>query len=221
MSLSQRLRIGVPVLLVLLLVVWLDTFATTSLELGMLSTETAAPELDTEDLLGIVEMFLIGVGLVILLIGWRRVFNIYFLLLISLTTYGLLENVAAMIEKLLAKNAISGIVLLRDGVIVWLTNILIFAAWYWFLDNAGRKLWDAESRHDFLFPHQSNAIKGYENWEPNLIDYVYLAFSTSTAFSPTDTVFLSTRVKVLALTQSFISLAIVTILTARAVNIIQ
>lgn len=105
--------------------------------------------------------------------------------------------------------------LLWDVYVVWNANILIFATWYWLLD-CGKK------RH-FLFPLQEgNQIDGWNDcWKPNLIDYWFLAFTGSTAFSPTDTTFLSRWSKVFMILQSSLSLVVLTILAARAVNILS
>jgi hypothetical protein len=112
--------------------------------------------------------------------------------------------------------------LLRSAGSLWVTNILIFALWYWKLDGGGpmrRELPNGMSKSSFLFPQ----MMGWENrdssWVPNFVDYLFLAFNTSTAFSPTDTAVLSRWAKLGTMLQSLISLAIIALLAARAVNI--
>jgi hypothetical protein len=120
------------------------------------------------------------------------------------------------------------LILLRSAVALWITNILVFALWYWRLDGGGphrRSLRGAREIGAFLFPQislaQSNpSITGKPQWSPIFIDYLFLAFNTSTAFSPTDTAVLSRWAKVLTMLQSTISLCVVVILAARAVNIL-
>jgi hypothetical protein len=118
--------------------------------------------------------------------------------------------------------------LLRSAASLWVSNILVFALWYWRLDAGGpnqRELSGAHTDGAFLFPQMQllPPIKkemGEEEWAPNFVDYLFLAFNTSTAFSPTDTPVLSRWAKVLTMIQALISLATVALLAARAVNIL-
>jgi uncharacterized membrane protein len=111
--------------------------------------------------------------------------------------------------------------LLRSAALLWITNVLVFALWYWKLDAGGplgRERPDARS--SFLFPQMMRNSEEDRYWSPMFFDYLYLAFNTSTAFSPTDTAVLSRWAKVLMMLQSLISLAIIALLAARAVNIL-
>ncbi len=111
---------------------------------------------------------------------------------------------------------------------LWVANILVFASWYWRLDGGGphaRELRGAHVDGAFLFPQmtldpQTRRQMGEQSWSPGFIDYLFLAFNTSTAFSPTDVPVLSRWAKVLMMIQSLISLATVVLLAARAVNIL-
>jgi len=111
--------------------------------------------------------------------------------------------------------------LLRSALALWITNILVFALWYWKLD-AGGPLGRDHSRckiaSAFLFPQL--ASENYDGWSPHFLDYLFVAFNTSTAFSPTDTAVLSRWAKVATMLQSLISLSILVLLAARAVNIL-
>jgi uncharacterized membrane protein len=117
--------------------------------------------------------------------------------------------------------------LLRSAAALWITNILVFALWYWRLDAGGPNQRDARAGHcdgDFLFPQMTmteQALReaGQEDWSPNFVDYLFLAFNTSTAFSPTDVPVLARWAKVLMMLQSLLSLLIVALLAARAINI--
>jgi hypothetical protein len=114
--------------------------------------------------------------------------------------------------------------LLRSAVALWVANILVFALWYWKLDGGGplhREDPDSQSKSSFLFPQMTRA--GDANapvWTPHFVDYLFLAFNTSTAFSPTDTAVLSRSAKLATMLQSIISLTIVALIAARAVNIL-
>jgi hypothetical protein len=111
---------------------------------------------------------------------------------------------------------------------LWICNILVFACWYWRLDAGGPHRRDLQNSHTdgaFLFPQmvldpQLRREMGEEQWRPGFVDYLFLAFNTSTAFSPTDVPVLSRWAKVLMMVQAAISLATVALLAARAVNIL-
>ncbi|HXM95718.1 MAG TPA: hypothetical protein VOA64_15950 [Candidatus Dormibacteraeota bacterium] len=113
--------------------------------------------------------------------------------------------------------------MLRSASALWITNVLVFALWYWKLDAGGplqrdRTLGRIDS--SFLFPQMFVQDDRYASWSPHFMDYLFLAFNTSTAFSPTDTAALSRWAKVGMMLQSLISLTIVALLAARAVNIL-
>jgi len=113
--------------------------------------------------------------------------------------------------------------LLRSAAALWLTNILIFALWYWKLDGGGpllRELPNGMSSSSFLFPQMIGRENRDSSWVPSFVDYLFLAFNTSTAFSPTDTAVLSRWAKLGTMLQSLISLTIIALLAARAVNIL-
>ena len=113
--------------------------------------------------------------------------------------------------------------LLRSAAALWVTNILIFALWYWKLDGGGplrRELPNGMSKSSFLFPQSASRQNSDPSWVPNFVDYLFLAFNTSTAFSPTDTAVLSRWAKLGTMLQSLISLTIIALLAARAVNIL-
>ena len=114
--------------------------------------------------------------------------------------------------------------LLISSVALWITNVLVFALWYWKLDAGGPierdKAHGRRLRSSFLFPQMLNLDDGNPPWSPNFMDYLFLAFNTSTAFSPTDTAVLSRWAKFGTMLQSLISLTIVALLAARAVNIL-
>jgi len=113
--------------------------------------------------------------------------------------------------------------LLRSAGALWVTNILVFALWYWKLDAGGpleREQANGMAQSSFLFPQMMVARGSSSSWVPNFIDYLFLAFNTSTAFSPTDTAVLSRWAKLGTMLQSLISLTIIALLAARAVNIL-
>lgn len=118
--------------------------------------------------------------------------------------------------------------MLCSAAALWITNILVFASWYWRLDAGGPRERERRGVHTdgaFLFPQmtldrKSKKAMGEERWSPGFVDYLFLAFNTSTAFSPTDSPVLSPWAKSLMMVQALISFATVALLAARAVNII-
>jgi uncharacterized membrane protein len=113
--------------------------------------------------------------------------------------------------------------LLRSAAELWVTNILVFALWYWKLDAGGplgRESSKGQLDSSFLFPQMIRTNDTGKRWSPQFMDYLFLAFNTSTAFSPTDTAVLSRWAKVATMLQALISLSIIALLAARAVNIL-
>ena len=118
--------------------------------------------------------------------------------------------------------------LLISAACLWASNVLIFASWYWRLDAGGPHQRDLRGAHTdgaFLFPQMMLDLElreqmGEQDWRPGFVDYLFLAFNTSTAFSPTDVPVLSRWAKVLMMIQATISLAVIALLAARAVNIL-
>lgn len=115
--------------------------------------------------------------------------------------------------------------LLRSAAGLWLTNVLVFALWYWRLDAGGphaRQRASGPIKSAFLFPQMTRPQNEPDDasWSPQFVDYLFLAFNTSTAFSPTDTAVLSRGAKLAMMAQSVISLLILALLAARAVNIL-
>lgn len=118
--------------------------------------------------------------------------------------------------------------LLKSAAALWLSNILVFASWYWRLDAGGphkRAQRGSHTRGAFLFPQMTlspemRRTTTGRDWSPNFVDYLFLAFNTSTAFSPTDVPVLSRWAKVLMMLQSLISLLVIALLAGRAVNIL-
>ena len=148
-------------------------------------------------------------------------------LVTAVVTLDMLWSLYRLIASL-PRHTVSPEELLLAATCLWLTNILVFASWYWRLDAGGpqqREIRGAHTDGAFLFPQmtldaETRQVMGEEQWTPRFIDYLFLAFNTSTAFSPTDTPVLSRWAKVLVMVQSLISFATVALLAARAINIL-
>jgi hypothetical protein len=118
--------------------------------------------------------------------------------------------------------------LLLSGAELWLTNVLVFALWYWRLDGGGPTVRDRRREfgsRSFVFPQmQIEKIErgrfSVERWRPDFVDYLFIAFTTSSTFGPTDAPLLARWAKALTMCQIFISLSIVVLLISRAVGIL-
>jgi uncharacterized membrane protein len=114
--------------------------------------------------------------------------------------------------------------LLITGAVIWLTNIIVFGLWYWELDRGGpvARAFNIGNRYpDFQFVQMVSPPEMIPpNWEPAFLDYLYLAFTNATAFSPTDVMPLSRWAKMAMTAQSLISIVTVALVVSRAVNIL-
>lgn len=151
-----------------------------------------------------------------------RVIRFLALGLIALMMVMNFAALAELVRALLAGRSETGTTLLIDAVIIWMINIIVFALWFWGLDGGGPAVRHAQGKpsFEFLFPqallNQSDAAR----FSPGFVDYLFLAFTNATAFSPTDTMPLSQRAKLLMMAQAMISLLTIAFVAARAVNIL-
>jgi len=148
-------------------------------------------------------------------------------LAVTLTGLVTLVNFASLsflIEAIVVGRAGSGRTLLLDALNIWLTNVVIFALWFWTIDRGGpaAKGLVRESKCDFLFTQQMTSHGSqFKNWSPGFIDYLFLAYTNATAFSPADTFPLTFRAKLLMIAESAISLVTVVLVASRAVGILS
>jgi uncharacterized membrane protein len=127
-----------------------------------------------------------------------------------------------LVVELLAAAAASGRLIILSAVEIWLTNIVVFALTYWEVDRGGphERSTGVDSAPDFLFPQMTFNNRRLASWSPSFIDYLYVSFTNSTAFSPTDAMPLSRRMKAAMLLQGLLSLVTLGLVVARAVNIL-
>ena len=119
----------------------------------------------------------------------------------------------------------NGKVLVKAALLIWATNVVAFAVWYWEIDRGGPFARAPEherevERADLLFPQMTVDLPGWDRWLPGFTDYLFVAFTAATAFSPTDTMPLTARVKTLMAVQSAIALLTVAVVAARAINVL-
>ncbi len=131
-------------------------------------------------------------------------------------------SLGALTHYLLHHKVANGPALIGSGVLIWLTNFLIFALWYWELDRGGPGIRAAghDGPPDFLFPQMSDDHIEPVNWRPSFIDYLYVSLTNATAFSPTDTMPLSPMAKSVMGLQAMVSLVTIGLVVSRAVNIL-
>ena len=153
-------------------------------------------------------------------LGYRREVALGLLALISLVNALLLLGVIA---SLVRGDENSGAQLLLKAVTVWGTNVLNFGLWYWEFDRGGpvRRLEADRPPPDFQFPQMENPQLAEPGWAPHLLDYIYVSFTNSIAFSPTDAMPLTRRAKMMMLSESAVSSLTVLLVAARAVNIFK
>lgn len=155
----------------------------------------------------------------------RRLIRTAAIILTALITVmncgSLVQLLAALLDGAAKTN---GHTLLLDAVNLWSTNVIAFTLWFWSMDRGGPASRGIARKEvdDFLFPQMTfGNADGAQKWSPGFIDYMFLSFTNATAFSPTDTLPLTPRAKLLMMAQSGISLLTIALVAARAVNILN
>ena len=151
-------------------------------------------------------------------VGERR-FALAVIGLVSLVNIVLL---ARLVDHLINGSSVGGRSLILSGAVLWVTNVLLFAVWYWEMDRGGpvARYENASALVDFQFPQMDDPKLAPEGWRPGFLDYLYLSLTNSTAFSPTDTMPLTHTAKIVMAIQSITALLTVGLVIARAVNIL-
>lgn len=153
----------------------------------------------------------------------RRVIRSLALALILVMTVMNFVALSELVQALLVGKAENARTLLVDAVIIWMINVIVFGLWFWGLDGGGPAVRHALGKpfYEFLFP-QATVHRAKETpFSPGFVDYLFLAFTNATAFSPADTMPLSQRAKLLMMTEAMISLLTIAFVAARAVGILQ
>ncbi|HEX8807243.1 MAG TPA: hypothetical protein VF741_09845 [Candidatus Aquilonibacter sp.] len=142
---------------------------------------------------------------------------------IIVTVMNLLSLIALILLILYHVKDVNGHRLLGSAVVTWVGNVLAFAMLYWLIDGGGPDVRARSStwHADFVFPQPARQADADPNWRPNFLDYLFLAFSTATAFSPTDTLPLTTRARMVMMIEATASFLTIAIIAARAVNILS
>jgi uncharacterized membrane protein len=143
--------------------------------------------------------------------------------LIALINAANITSLALLVDALVNGSKVNGKQLILAAVGIWFTQVIVFGMWYWEIDRGGpvARTTVGHAAPDLLFPQMENPKVSRHHWYPTLIDYMYVSLTNSTAFSPTDTMPLSVRSKLLMAAQSVVSLTTIAVVGARAVNILQ
>jgi uncharacterized membrane protein len=149
----------------------------------------------------------------------RRALALSMIAIVSATNIFALTSLS---KNLLHHDVTGGHTLIVAGMVIWLTNFMIFALWYWEIDRGGPGVRASGEDHapDFLFPQMTDDRIEPLQWRPHFVDYLYVSLTNATAFSPTDTMPLTPMVKVVMGVQSLVSLVTIGLIVSRAVNIL-
>jgi hypothetical protein len=154
---------------------------------------------------------------------WLRIERTIMLLFIVVATVVNLTTLASLIGAMVHRSReINGLQLLASSIAVWTNNVIMFSLLYWRIDRGGpeARVNNKGTKPDWLFPQTGAPEDVPPDWRPAFVDYLFLGFSTATAFSPTDALPLTSRAKMLMMLESTISLATIVVVASRAINIL-
>lgn len=143
------------------------------------------------------------------------------IVLLGLISIANISSLVYVLHSLIIDHAVlTGTELLAAALAIFLTNIIVFALWYWEIDSPGltRTLWSKYDK-DFQFT-QNDLEKEYPNWQPQFGDYLYLSVTNAINFAPADARPLTLQVKALMAAQSLVSVFTLALLIARSVSIL-
>jgi hypothetical protein len=155
--------------------------------------------------------------------AWLRQLTLAYLVWVTLRLVLKIVLVISVVLVLKPQKVSEGILLLKDTIVLWLVNIVIFGVWYWVIDAGGplSRRSGAPARVDFVFPQNGQSPLGWEDWQPGLWDYIFLGFSGSVQLGLGDTSVLSVRAKTLVMLQCLLSLAIMVFLATFAISLLR
>lgn len=152
-----------------------------------------------------------------------RIERLVLLLFYLIVSAGTVASLAYLTYEMINHSTeLGGLELLTSSIAVWVDNVLMFSLLYWQVDRGGPegRLKQSIPRRDWAFPQDDIAEAEFAHWHPTFVDYLFLAYTTATAFSPTDALPLTARAKLLMMVESSISLATILVVVSRAINIL-
>ena len=153
---------------------------------------------------------------------WLRIEAAVTAVVVLLGVFGIIDQLARLLSEMVRQSAkVSGYQLISSSISVWTTNVLIFSIVYWRIDRGGpeARANGINLKSDWLFPIEDRPETA-RSWEPSFVDYLFLAFCTATAFSPTEAQPITSRAKLLMMLESAVSLVTIVAVAARAINIL-
>lgn len=170
-------------------------------------------------------VLVLGVLIVIAIVldrhDWRRRLG---LIGLGTVTVAIAGSAVILVQQLIDGSAPEPTTLLSGAAAIWVANLLTFALWYWEIDGGGpsKRRRDGHISTDLLFPQlQVGDGTSSHGWWPGFVDYLFVAFTASSAFSPTDTLVLSRKVKGLMMVQTLITMVTIVVIAARAINTLR
>lgn len=155
--------------------------------------------------------------------GWLRAERWIVLSFVVTAAASTVINLGTLLRAIVSHSGLTGLQLLTSSTGIWATNVLAFALLYWEIDRGGpalRQTAPAAARPDWVFPQETMPQLVAPNWRPAFSDYLFLAFTTATAFSPTGALPLTARAMLLMMAESVVSLVTVLVTAARAINVL-
>lgn len=154
---------------------------------------------------------------------WLRAERTTTLIFFAVAGSGMVANLSQLIaEMVTGSRHVDGLQLLTSSVAIWVDNVLTFSLLYWQIDRGGpeARATNASTRPDWLFPQDGARDSVPPDWRPTFVDYLFLGYSTGTAFSAADTLPLTSRAKILMMIESAISLVTIVAVMSRAIGIL-
>lgn len=176
--------------------------------------------------------YVVGISLLLPMAGvplsgaharWRSIERMFTLAFSLIAEAGTLTTLLYLVLEILERpDGFSGRQLLTTSIGAWITNVVAFSIVYWQLDRGGpeARMNDADIRPDWLFPQAGVPEEAPPDWRPTYVDYLFLSFTTATAFSTTDVMPLTSRAKMLMMFESAVSLMTLVVVASRAINIL-
>jgi hypothetical protein len=223
---TSRMRVGVWAVSIILVILLLQNSLSDDISLGRLLSPQSKLNFSEEiinNMWLIIRLIVLVPLVVFLAFDRKKPLKISIFVANVLLTLQLFVSTAMLVLSLGADTSAHVQILIKDIVLVMVINVLIFSLWYWLIDSPIIRQSTVREPEpwDFLFPQRSSAIPGYSNWTPGFPDYLFVAFTATFAFGPTDTLPLSQKAKCLMLLQVIISVTTIIVLAGRALSILN
>jgi hypothetical protein len=224
-SFLSRVNLTVWIILVIVAIIVLQNTLAEEIKIGSVVSRNlrGAMELTLTNQIWLGVKILVLVPIIVFwLLDHRRYLRYALLVSLGLLTFELFTGITFLVISLTTDTERNAIGLIRDTIMVAIINILVFSLWYWIVDAYPLEARQPEELpNDFLFPQYGIDSPKFAKWQPQYLDYLFLAFTTTTAFGPTDTLPLTHRAKMLMMLQALLSLIIIVVLAGRALSILR